>query len=253
MLNDIENIKDINIIISYQYNNIYDNNSNNIANYTVLDNNNIPNINENEYNNYLYNDIIFYYNISKYVYFTSLINNNDNIIPNDILFGSLSSYLDDTYDNILIKNMKQKINDNVVLYGILKNKNNNYNYLLKFNIIDNNDYDILYDIYNPYIYKLYLNEFNILIKNNKFITNKRLNMIFNDLIQLNIIIYGFNDIEINIDNNFFNKTIFNCIILVNDIDYFYMIDIPEDYFALVKNNNVFMYNISIDIKQINIF
>ena len=98
---------------------------------------------------------------------------------------------------------------------------------------------------------------NNIYNDNNIISNISLNTLFNDLNILNLIIYGYKMIQLNINNKLFTKTIFKCLVLCNNIEnnnnndsYFYCIDIIEDYFALIKYNNVNIYNISLNLTNI---
>ena len=50
------------------------------------------------------------------------------------------------------------------------------------------------------------------------------------------------------------KILFNCLIIGNsDNEYYYMVDLMEDYFGFVKYNDVNIYKINIDIKAFEKF
>lgn len=237
----LSNINNINttIIVNYLYNNLTQNIC--FASYTTS-NNIIPNIIQN--NTFIINDILFYYNISNKITITSLIHNLDIIdLDNDIINNDYSD-ISGIYDNDLIKNIVAKIQLNKIIYCTMFNATTNYDYLLQYkylNILNTNDTNILNNLYNSKIKKLkYVNN---ILHNNDYE-----NITLNDIITqiLNIIIYGYSTINININNNIYTKNIFKCLVLYNNNNsYFYMIDIIEDYFALVKINNVSVYNINI--------
>jgi len=241
-------INSINIDVKFQYNDL--NNIHNIAYYNANDTFELPKLTIVNYNLYLYNKVIFYYIFSKNINILSLTNNMDDTFNFDPNIGSKTSYIDGNYDDILIKNMIIMIKNNIILYVNINNTNKNYNYLLQYKINNYDDNLILNNLYNPYIKDIKLDNTDTFYNDGNISLIRLKNLLDNNIV-LNIIIYGYYVIEININNNIYNKIIFNCIILVNNKSFYYIIDIIEDYFALVKLNNVHIYNLIVNISTLN--
>lgn len=258
VIKDVNNLQKYYINIKFYYLDINTNSSTNIINYqfdNIFDNSNaLPKINlTNEKYLYLFNNITFYYLLSNYINISTLTNNINNIINLDTKYnGSLTSHIDGLYDNLLISSMINILQNNIPLYVTMYNLSKNINYISQYNIINEREYDLINNLYNPSANNILYNNITNNIYTNINIINLKFQDIISNLSVLNLIIYGYNNIEININNNFFNKTIFNCLILLNDNNgYFYMIDIIEDYFAYVKYNNVTVFNINVDIINLN--
>jgi hypothetical protein len=204
-----------------------------------------------------------------------------------------------TYDNSLIsglysiytiQNMINEIKKNNILIASIDWTDLNIDYLsfYNFEIYNNkndmdNDYQILSNLYNGDLYKM-----GVIYKDGQLYLNKEsfneydaktFIELYKKLNHMNIIIYGYQEIEINqsftinsiysginindlsinsSDGNIRMRTIkkilFNCLIIGNsNNEYYYMVDLIEDYFGFVKYNDVNIYKINIDIKAFEKF
>jgi hypothetical protein len=199
-----------------------------------------------------------------------------NLLDKWSIYDNNNYCLNDLYSKKIIDNMKEEIKNNNILIASFGKKDFNIDYMSFYNLefYDNNqdadnDRIKLLKLYDGDLYRMTLDDKNNISEDLNIQTFADL---YKNNIGLSVIVYDFKEINIeqkfkiketyinipldNIDIDNSNgsnrvrnitKTMFNCLVIANiDNDYYYKVDIIEDYFGYVKYNDVNIYKININ-------